>query len=282
MNPYEPLANYLEPIFGNIYEYNMDEPGFDRQEWTNELREAVIHYLEHGLPEDIAVTLFCLDGEALKDPGVKRAAIDDLLKGCDAWEVAFEVRGAAVRAVPTLDQLIGHLDAWPSRDEAVDAELWLEANLTNWRFMIEKLDPALTQQPTFDFDAMDYAPPALLKAWHDAVGPAPSDLTDDEWQLLTQTLPPDAPGMKTEQGAASTRRALNGMLYRHRHHYQTAWTQVPRRYGNDASIQARVSSYKKKGVFARTLAALDGIPGAERLVEWLRHLEGGESSKDRP
>ncbi|XHM66183.1 transposase [Streptomyces nigra] len=104
-------------------------------------------------------------------------------------------------------------------------------------------------------------------------------MTDDEWRLLIQALPPDTPGMKTEQGMPGVRRALNGMLYRH-HSYVT-WYQVPRRYGDYKTIQVRYSNYRTSRVFARTLAALDGTPGAERLVEWLRHVEDG-TSKDRP
>ncbi|WP_216587774.1 transposase [Streptomyces brasiliscabiei] len=117
-------------------------------------------------------------------------------------------------------------------------------------------------------------PLALVEAQHhDAVDPAPSDLTDDEWGLLVRALTPDTPGMKRKQGAAGTRRALNGMLYRHDR--QTTWAQVPRRYGNYGSIQIRYSNYRRSGIFTRTLAALDSTPGAERLVEWLRHVEGG-------
>jgi hypothetical protein len=52
---FELLANYLEPRFGNIYEYNLDgdEMGSKPQEWTDELAEAVRDYLLHQLPDDI-------------------------------------------------------------------------------------------------------------------------------------------------------------------------------------------------------------------------------------
>jgi ABC-type phosphate/phosphonate transport system substrate-binding protein len=37
----EPLADYLEPQFGNIYDYDI----LVRQEWTDELRQAVRHFI---------------------------------------------------------------------------------------------------------------------------------------------------------------------------------------------------------------------------------------------
>src|SRR5690348_11544929 len=49
----EPLADYLAPQFGNIYEFNL--PGADSfavQERTDELRHAVKHYLVDEVSED--------------------------------------------------------------------------------------------------------------------------------------------------------------------------------------------------------------------------------------
>ncbi|MFG2377606.1 transposase [Streptomyces sp. NPDC048504] len=270
-DPYELLASYLEPQFGDIYEKS--DTG-EIQGWSEELREAVIHYLEYELPGDVAAVLFEHDPGALEDPKIKRAAIDDVIKSSQPWDVALDVACDAIRAVPTLDQLIGHLDTWPSENERWHADVWLEGHDTDYELsdLAKQLDLAARGRTAYDL-THDYEPQELLKAWHDAVGPASSDLTDDEWQLLNQALPPDTPGMVKERGIASTRREVNGMLYRLAH--QTKWDQVPRRYGNASSIQFRASIYKKKGVYARTLAALDGQPGAERLVEWLWHVEGG-------
>ncbi|WP_216587772.1 hypothetical protein [Streptomyces brasiliscabiei] len=130
-NPYELLANYLEPRFGNIYEYNVQDAGFDAQEWTDELREAVLHYLEHELPEAVVAVFFEYQAGAMEDPTSKHAAIDRLMQSNEPWELAHDVRRAAVKAAPTLDALIGHLDTWPSEDERADAEEWLEHHASN-------------------------------------------------------------------------------------------------------------------------------------------------------
>ncbi|MDN3263303.1 hypothetical protein QWJ26_26535 [Streptomyces sp. CSDS2] len=262
-DPYELLASYLEPRFGDIYEKS--DKG-EIQGWTKELREAVTHYLEHELPEDVATVFFVDYPGALEDPKIKRAAIDGVIKRNQPWDVALDVARDAIRAVPTLDQLIGHLDTWPSENERWHADVWLEAHLTDDKLsdLAEQLGLETKGRTASDL-TLDCEPHELLKAW-----PAPSDLTDDEWQLLTQALPPDTPGMKTWRAALNARRAFNGMLYRH--YNRTTWGRVPHRYGNP---QVHHTSYKTRGVFAHTLAALDGQPGAERLVEWLRHVEGG-------
>ncbi|WP_433578565.1 hypothetical protein [Nocardia brasiliensis] len=56
-NKFELLAIYLNPRFGNIYEYNMagGDVGYDIQEWTDELRAAVRAYLLHDLPPPLPV-----------------------------------------------------------------------------------------------------------------------------------------------------------------------------------------------------------------------------------
>ncbi|MDX2697473.1 transposase [Streptomyces ipomoeae] len=276
---YELLGEYLEPQFGNIYEYNVEDPAYDVQEWTDELREAITHYLTSAIPQEVATVLFGLDAEMLENPPQRRTAIGALIQQNEPHEIAYEVYQAAVKAVPSLDQLIGHLDRWQNQHERDDADLWLETHLTADEVRDLARELGAKGRPHSFTLVHDYEPPALLRAWHQVTGLAPSDLTDDEWQLLTQTLPSDTPRMKTEKGLVSTRREFNGMLYRHSN--QTAWTQVPRRYGNHASIETRVSSYKKKRVFARTLTALDGQPGAERLVEWLRQVETRPRARGR-
>src|SRR5689334_3237478 len=51
INTYEPLADYLEPRFGNIYDWEnsivpwVAEGDFDVQPWTDDVREAITEYL---------------------------------------------------------------------------------------------------------------------------------------------------------------------------------------------------------------------------------------------
>jgi transposase len=273
---HELLGIYLEPQFGNIYEYNVEDPVFDVQEWTDELREAITQYLTSVIPQDVAAVLFGLGAGSLENPAQRRTAIDALIQQNEPREIAYEVYQAAVKAVRTLDQLIGHLDRWQDEGERDGADLWLETHLTADE--VRDLARSLGAEDGSDSFRLvhDYQPPALLQACHQVAGPAPSDLTDDEWRLLTQVLPSDTPGMKTEQGLSGTRRALNGMLYRH--YKQTAWARVPRRYGKNDTIEVRYSNYKTSGVFARALAALGGSPGTERIVEWLRAVEAPRRS----
>ncbi|WP_216587773.1 transposase [Streptomyces brasiliscabiei] len=115
-----------------------------------------------------------------------------------------------------------------------------------------------------------YEPPKLLQAWRHVVGPSPSDLTDDEWQLILPYLPnKGSAAYRSEEELAHLRRLFDGMLYRF--HYDVKWPEVPGRYGSTKQLEGRYSNYKYiQDVFARMLRGLDGQPGAERLVEWLR------------
>ncbi|MEW1735869.1 hypothetical protein AB0346_07955 [Nocardia beijingensis] len=206
MNPdypqYELLAKALDAQFGNIYEYNLGEgqdAGIDVQEWTDELRAAVRRYVLHDLPADVGDWLFHSKDRAATDVDVEKQ-VDQLLH-LEPWEVAFEVRNAAVAAVPTLRELIGHLDTWPSGEESADAVVWLEAHstLTEWRAVAEasthdELHELLAANQGRALTPHDLvrvlSPPELLAAWQWQFGPAESDLTDDEWRLIESAIPP--------------------------------------------------------------------------------------------
>lgn len=277
---FELLAIYLEADFGNIYEYNMNggEPGLDVQEWTDEIRDAIRSYLLKELPDDVASVLFGLDKDALRDVEAKQEAVGSLIASSEPWEVALEVREAAVKSVPTLDQLIGHLDTWPYENERMDVETWLETHVSD----ADLKEMALwlgVRNPTVWALTHDHEPSALVEAWKYLFdpGPAPSDLTDDEWELFKPFLPPATKWAPwTENRLDIARRVLNGMLYRY--HKKTTWALIPRRYGAYEGILMRRSRYKKNRIFKRALDALDGTPGAERLVEWLRTEERHTSS----
>ena len=281
---FELLATHLAPHFGNIYEYNLDSGDieYDVRPWTDELRDAVRDYLLHELPADVRDYLFTVGTVEPREPASRQAQVDALIDGVQPWEVALAVRQAAVSAVPTLDQLIGHLDTWQSEDDRVDAVTWLDAHVDSarlWKELAqvsshwELLPGAMTHGRQHGPEANDLVhvltPPELLDAWHYVVGPAPSDLTDIEWALLVPSLPKGGPtSPMTETRLARVRRELNGMAYRYAN--KTAWTGVPERYGMGQSVVNRYTDYKRRGVFAQALASLDGDPDAMRLLEWLR------------
>jgi hypothetical protein len=279
---FELLARHLWPKFGDIYDYNLNggEIVVNPQEWTVELREAVKAYLLSELPADAASYLFTLDDWTQQNAVTKREAVDALIARTEPWEVAMEVRRAAVYAVQTLDELIGDLDDWPSEDERSDVEEWLLEHASE--DVLKSLLPRSAwsssggEDFTFNFFELlhENQPHELLMKWHKARGVAPSDLTDAEWELLTPFLP--ATGnralMLSKEGRARLRRAINGMLYRD--HYSTNWIDVPSHYSDHAAIIAIYGNFKHRQlVFGAMLAGLEETAGAERLVEWLRHVE---------
>lgn len=283
---FELLTHHLWPEFGDIYDYNLNggEVGVDPQEWTVELEEAVTRYLLDELPANVAPYLFDLDAETLKDTATKREAVDALITRAEPWEVALEAQRAAVKAVPTLDELIGHLNGWPSEAELSDAEEWLLEHASE--DALRGLVPNLARNPAkdpFTFSLYEltheHQPHELLKKWHEAIGAAPSDLTDAEWELIAPLLPSGSNALaSTEEGRVRLRRLLNGMLYRY--HYGTGWTEIPRYYGDYSSLTSRYANFKHgQSVFRLMLAGLKDTPGAERLVEWVRHVETTRRSR---
>ncbi|SMD14668.1 transposase [Kibdelosporangium aridum] len=280
------LTRHLWPKFGDIYDYNLNggEVSVDPQEWTAELKKAVRDYLLNELPDDVAPYLFDLDAGTLKNAAAKHVAVDVLITEAEPWEVAIKVQQAAVKAVPTLDELIGHLSDWPSEDERADTEEWLleHANDDVLKGLVDNLAKDPVKDPfTFSLYGLthEHQPFELLAKWHQAMGAAPSDLTDAEWELIVPFLPIGGNNAlaRTEEGQARLRQLVNGMLYRY--HYGTGWTEVPRHYGDYSELTTRYANYKRVQVFRRMLAGLANTPGAERLVEWLRHIEATRGSR---
>jgi hypothetical protein len=173
----EPLARYLEPRFGNIYDWDNDivphdEDSFDIQPWTEEVRQAIEQYLLHEAPEPLLEAAF---------PHHKGTPpegwVDDVVKNYQPWEVGLRFHEAAVASLPTLDALIGDLQTWPYEDERMDATYWLEEHATESQLRqiaIASELTHLTQRPYYANLAFDLVhrlePPELLSAWHDVTG----------------------------------------------------------------------------------------------------------------
>jgi transposase len=262
----EPLADYLEPRFGNIYEYGLSATdGSEVQSWTEELKQAIATFLLDDGPKGIVKqTFYRYDCES------DDHWLSDIFASYEPWEVAFALRLAIVRSTSTLDQLIGDFQAWPSESDRFDAEVWLEEHASESQLQRMAAIAARVyrvRQNYFSGNLDDELPKVLephelLSVWHDTTDSAPSDLTDAEWGLIK----PFVPGNMSVRNNA--RSAINGMLY---------WFEVggslsrtPARYGTWQAVYQRRRNYKQKGVFDRMLQALQGNPEAARLVAWLR------------
>jgi transposase len=264
----EPLADYLEPQFGNIYDWDnsvvpYDTDSFDSQPWTDGVRQAIRHYLLHEAPQELAAIAF----PRSENTSVEQWA-DNVLEHHQPWEVAFEFHKAAVASLLTLDALIGHLDTWLYEDDRDDAAEWLEKHCTG--LQLEQIatvskNAALAQLSHRGNLACalvhQLEPPVLVKLWRDITGSSPSDLTDAEWELIK-------PFMPFLQYYDTARAAINGMLFWSREGCH--WGDVPARYGTWTAIYQRYLNYRRKGVFTRMLEALQGNLEAARLVDWLR------------
>jgi transposase len=288
----EPLADYLEPQFGNIYVYNLvEQNGFDVQPWTDELRQAVNHYLVHEVTDDeYAAFLSQFEHEYEMPLGGREGQVEFIMKVAEAWEIAYAFHLAAVSAVPTLDALIGHLKNWPredqpwgAEDEQWDAAAWLDAHASQEQLhaladIVSHGWVSTWEQDQAGWDSWlftEYLTPSqLLRVWHQVIDPAESDLTDDEWQLLLpvysqRRLGDGGSRQRSDQELRSLRAALDGLRYKSTH--RVPWSKVPARYGKAYSLYQRYCRYQKDGTFVGMFEALDGQPGAERVVEWLKN-----------
>ncbi len=252
--------------------------------WTAELRDAVRRYLIHELPAAVRNQLVNTDTVDLAHSAADQPWVKALL-ALDLWEVALEVRNAAIAAVPTLRQLIGHLDTWPSGEEPDMTVVWLEAHsdTPEWRAIARAvrqdellritLPSKRTRGPLPDDLVRVLTPQQLLTAWEYAVGPAPTDLTDAEWQLLAPHFPQRRVAGRHHGGyrplskweLAKKRRALDGLRYKFLN--DVGWGEVPSRYGG--SLYQTWHIHCGQGLYITLRDGLKGNPDAAPLVEWL-------------
>ncbi|MGV9676454.1 transposase [Nocardia sp. NPDC003482] len=282
---YELLAKYLDPQFGNIYEYNLPDGGqvgFNIQRWTPELRQTITKYLLHHCPANVFAELCSPERDDKAEPRSREAAVDDLLDTSEPWELAVKVHDAAVAAVPTLNQLLGGMTDWPSEDARADTIAWLERHadsqavyetaLASQKATLKQLDR--TARP--DDLVRLLTPPQLLTAWENAVGSTPTDLTDAEWRLLVPHFPwrRNAGGHEgirplSEQELTRRRNFLNGLRYKFLG--GNDWSQIPDRYGGSAAYQTWYY-YCRRGLFAALRDGIKDNPDAADLVDWLDRM----------
>src|SRR5262249_59634329 len=98
------------------------------------------------------------------------------------------------------------------------------------------------------------------------------ELTDMQWNKLQPFLPPQKP--TTGRPAADHRRILNGILWLLR--TGAPWRDLPERYGCWSTIASRFSRWRKAGLWARLLAAVqrseEHTPELQSLPTLVRRL----------
>ena len=169
--PFEVLANYLEPWFGNIYDHDYPPT------WSRQLYHVVRTFLMRKLPKTAWQKL---TGDAPLEGAEHLSALEDrvndLVQQNNVWELSLLIRNAAVAAVPTLGRLfneLGLIDVWPSADERVDVAVWLDARASEQDF--QAMWQIHTGRPNrhgvgslIDGDrlAAELSPVELLAAWN--------------------------------------------------------------------------------------------------------------------
>ncbi|WP_373864030.1 transposase [Nocardia mexicana] len=118
-------------------------------------------------------------------------------------------------------------------------------------------------------------------SWTAVVGPAASDLSDEEWQLLAAAIPK----RNLRRGArplrdselARKRRLFDGIRYKQTH--DVPWSEIPVRYGD---VYQMWPYYYKSGFFGRMRSALQDDPNAAHLVGWLDQVIAEAPRKRKP
>lgn len=273
----DPLADYLEPRFGDIYaQYEKL-----RDHWTPELKHAVTHYLLHKVTDaDFeAISLYHLF--YMPTGNTRAEKVQSVIERESVFDIAYALHSVAVENAPSLDLL---LEQEASRiDLKIDCAKWLRKNVTYDQLVsIARISGLLRNLPLpevypadadsdGDFEARaelteflvdQLSPQPLADAWNYVTSAADTDLTDEEWSLLEPLLP--MWGKARLVSSTTRRQVINGLLYLSAH---------PERRLRLPLVYQR--NYRLGGVFARMLAGLEGNPEAERIVAWLRiELEG--------
>jgi transposase len=281
----EPLADYLEPRFGNIYYFALTAVvDFVKvRPWNPALEQAIRRYLVHEAAGELYARF--LDALEYSVPdGSREEQARAIVQKSLPWQIAFAFHLATVRAITTLDELIGDLDRWEDTDQRWDTAEWLGEHASQEQLAelaahtnypeLDTARPWHESEPEGRHFAWNLSPPELLKAWRYVAGPASSDLTDAEWEMLVPLLPQRwnerGPVYRSTEEWTSVRRAINGIRYKFACNVE--WFQVPSRYGHWSNIRQRYYLYKRKGVFTRMVQSLRDVPETVLLMEWMEKL----------
>src|SRR5947208_15296141 len=97
------------------------------------------------------------------------------------------------------------------------------------------------------------------------------ELSNKQWERLQPLLPPQKP--KTGRPAADHRRILNGILWLLR--TGAPWRDLPERYGPWGTVASRLYHWRKAGLWARLLAAVQPQADGAGQLDWDIHYVDG-------
>ena len=286
----EPLADYLELEFGNIYAYGLPYAGsFQCQEWTDKLRRAVKRYLVHEMgSEEYRQFLLVFSDTPNSTFGLavdsRDKQVERIIDVVEARDIAAACHSAAINAIPELDQVVTADEAWGDTASRVDVSNWLDCHATadqlrklaEFTGYPERKVGLAHQNPESTAEDLTFnlTPADLIYAWHMVVAPAESDLTEVEWDLIAPLFATVRVAVGVHQRSQrefrALRSALDGMRFRFAH--EVSWSAIPRYYGKSANIYQRYVNYQKRGEFSRALKAVEGRSGGKRLVSWLESV----------
>src|ERR1700722_19850542 len=103
---HEPLADYLEPSFGDIY----DTDNFEAQPWTEALRKTVIQYLTTVDEQLYECAMDCLGLKA--ERGARSEEVQYVISSWRPWEVADAFHRTAVVLQPSPENLVTEKSHW--------------------------------------------------------------------------------------------------------------------------------------------------------------------------
>jgi transposase len=97
------------------------------------------------------------------------------------------------------------------------------------------------------------------------------ELTNEQWAKLKPLLPAQKP--RTGRPAKNHRKMLDGMLWIAR--TGAPWRDLPSRYGPWHTVASRFYRWRKAGIFASVLAALQCEADAQGKLDWDMHFVDG-------
>ncbi len=89
------------------------------------------------------------------------------------------------------------------------------------------------------------------KNWMDDANTAETELTDDQWALIDNIIPPKP---WTGRPRVDDRRTINGILWVLRN--GLSWADIPRKYGAPSTCNSRFLSWQKSGVWEKIYQTL--------------------------
>ena len=98
-----------------------------------------------------------------------------------------------------------------------------------------------------------------------------ANLTDSEWARLQPLLPPQKP--QVGRPAKDHRQVIDGILWILR--TGAPWRDLPARFGKWTTVVSRFYRWRRAGVWARVLAALQEQADAVGKLDWDKHYVDG-------